>query len=93
MKRASPLGATPVFLDVPRPWQVAVLYNRDACLAKPLLQLVRGEGDLVVGCNQPYAASDVSDYSLVRHGERRDIPHVELESRQDLIAEEAGQAA
>ena len=84
---------TLVFLGLPRPWHAGVLYNRDARLAEPLLQLLRGEGDLVVGCNQPYAASDLSDYSLVQHGERRDIPYVELEIRQDLIADEAGQAA
>ena len=84
---------TPVFLDVARPWHVGVLYNRDPRLAEPLLRLLRNEGDLVVGCNEPYAVSDLSDYSLVHHGERRGIPHVELEIRQDLIADDAGQLA
>jgi len=84
---------TPVFLDVPRPWHAGVLFNRDARLAEPLLALLRAEGDLVVGCNQPYAANDLSDFSVVHHGEGRRIPHVELEIRQDLIADEAGQAA
>jgi predicted N-formylglutamate amidohydrolase len=84
---------TPVFLDVPRPWHVGVLSNRDTRLAEPLLRLLREEGDLVVGCNEPYAASAVSDFSIVHHGEQRDIPPVEIEIRQDLIAEEAGQMA
>jgi predicted N-formylglutamate amidohydrolase len=84
---------TPVYLDVPRPWHVGVLYNRDARLAEPLLRLLRREGDLVVGCNEPYAVSDVTDFSVVHHGEQRAIPHVELEIRQDLIADEAGQVA
>ena len=84
---------TPVFLGVARPWHVGVLYNRDARLAEPLLGLLRREGDLVVGCNEPYAVSDATDFSVVHHGERRELPHVELEIRQDLITDDAGQIA
>jgi predicted N-formylglutamate amidohydrolase len=84
---------TPVFLEVPRPWHVGVLYNRDSRVARPLLQALRDEGDLVVGDNQPYAVGDLTDYSVVTHGERRGLPHVELEIRQDLIADERGQEA
>jgi predicted N-formylglutamate amidohydrolase len=84
---------TPVFLDVARPWHVGVLFRRDARLAEPLLHLLGREGDLVVGCNEPYAASDASDFTLIHHGEQRGIPHVELEIRQDLIADDAGQIA
>jgi predicted N-formylglutamate amidohydrolase len=83
---------TPVFLDVPRPWHTGVLFNRDGRLAEPLLGLLRAEGDLVVGCNQPYAANDLCDFSVVHHGEGRGIPQVEIEIRQDLIADEVGQA-
>ena len=64
---------TPVFLDVARPWHVGVLYNRDARLAEPLLRLLRSESDLVVGDNEPYAVSDLSDFSILEHGERRGI--------------------
>jgi predicted N-formylglutamate amidohydrolase len=84
---------TPVFLEVPRPWHVGVLYNRDSRVARPLLQALRDEGDLVVGDNQPYAVGDLTDYSVVNHGEGRRIPHVEIEIRQDLIADERGQEA
>jgi len=84
---------TPVFLDVPRPWHVGVLFNRDTRLAEPLLRLLREEEDLVAGCNEPYAANEVSDFSIIHHGEARGIPPVEIEIRQDLIADEAGQLA
>jgi predicted N-formylglutamate amidohydrolase len=84
---------TPVFLDVARPWQVGVLYNRDARVARPLLRALRAEGDVVVGDNEPYAVSDLTDYSVVHHGERRGLAHVELEIRQDLIATAQGQDA
>jgi predicted N-formylglutamate amidohydrolase len=79
----------PVFLGDARPWHVGVLYGRDARLARPVLEGLRRDGALEVGDNQPYAVSDASDYTLVVHGERRGIPHVELEIRQDLLARAA----
>jgi predicted N-formylglutamate amidohydrolase len=36
---------------------------------------------------------DLTDYTIPVHGERRGIPHVEIEIRQDLIADSAGQRA
>jgi predicted N-formylglutamate amidohydrolase len=58
-----------------------------------MLDLLRKEGDLCVGDNEPYAVGDLTDYTIPVHGERRGIPHVELEIRQDLIGDAAGQAA
>jgi predicted N-formylglutamate amidohydrolase len=82
---------TPVFKGVPRPWHVAVLFNRDPRLAHDLAELLRAEGDLMVGENEPYQVSDLTDYTIPVHGERRGVPHVEIEIRQDLITEPAGQ--
>jgi predicted N-formylglutamate amidohydrolase len=82
---------TPVFKGVSRPWQVAVLFNRDPRLAHALAELLRVEGDLFVGENEPYAVSDLTDYTVPVHGERRSLPHVEIEIRQDLIGESSGQ--
>jgi predicted N-formylglutamate amidohydrolase len=84
---------TPVFMDAARPWHAGVLYNRDARVARPLLAALRAEGDLVVGENEPYAAGELTDYSIVTHGERRGLPCVEIEIRQDLIADVRGQDA
>ena len=57
-----------------------------------LLGLLTPDSALVEGDNEPYAVSDETDYGIVEYGERRGYPHVELEIRQDLIADEAGQA-
>jgi predicted N-formylglutamate amidohydrolase len=84
---------TPVFLDRARQWHAGVLYNRDARLGRQLLRLLRDEGDLVVGDNEPYAAGDLTDYTIIRHGERRGLLHVEIEIRQDLISDARGQDA
>ena len=95
--RASALIAlhsfTPVFRGVARPWHVGVLFNRDDRLARPLLELLRAEGDLVVGENEPYRVTDLTDYTVPVHGERRGLPHVEIEIRQDLLADPAGQSS
>ena len=82
---------TPVFHEVARPWHVGMLYNRDARVAHVLLELIRAEGEWVVGDNEPYSVSDGTDYAIPVHGELRGLPHVEIEVRQDLIADEAGQ--
>jgi predicted N-formylglutamate amidohydrolase len=84
---------TPTFKGERRAMEVGVLYNRDARLAAILLDLLRAEGDLTVGDNAPYAVSDVTDYGVPVHAERRGLPHVEIEIRQDLIAHAAGEAA
>ena len=83
---------TPVYEGVVRPWHAGVLYGRDARLARVMLELLRAEDGLMIGDNQPYDVSDDTDYAIPVHGERRGIAHVELEIRQDLIADAKGQA-
>jgi predicted N-formylglutamate amidohydrolase len=82
---------TPVFETVTRPWHVGVLYNRDPRFAQILMELLHREEGLVVGDNEPYSVTDASDYTIPVHGEQRDLHHVALEIRQDLITDEAGQ--
>jgi predicted N-formylglutamate amidohydrolase len=83
---------TPVYLDVARSLHAGILYNRDRRIAGALLDLLRAEAGLAVGDNEPYALSDESDYTIPVHGEQRALPHVEIEVRQDLIADDAGEA-
>lgn len=82
---------TPVYLGMVRKWHAGVLYQRDARLAQHMLEVLRVEPGLQVGDNEPYRVSDATDYSVVVYGETRKIPHVEIEIRQDLIADPAGQ--
>jgi predicted N-formylglutamate amidohydrolase len=87
---------TPVFKGVARSVEVGILYNPEASdirLPRIMLELLRAEGDLAVGDNQPYAITGSSDYTVPVHGESRGLPHVEIEIRQDLILGAAGQAA
>ena len=82
---------TPVFQTVARLWHVGVLYNREPRFAQILMELLQREEGLVVGDNEPYSVTDASDYTIPVHGEQRDLHHVALEIRQDLITDEAGQ--
>ncbi|GBR11339.1 N-formylglutamate amidohydrolase [Acetobacter oeni] len=82
---------TPEMHGLKRPWQAGVLHNHDPRFGRLLIDILLEEG-LVTGDNEPYELTDTSDYTVPVHGERRRIPHVELEIRQDLIASEAGQA-
>ncbi len=83
---------TPVFKSVARTVEIGVLYHHETALSRIMLDLLRGEGDLAVGDNEPYAITGDSDYTIPVHGEARGLDHVEIEIRQDLIAEPAGQA-
>ena len=49
------------------------------------------ERDLTFADNEPYFVSDATDYTIPQHGEVRGLPHVEIEIRQDLVSDEAGQ--
>jgi predicted N-formylglutamate amidohydrolase len=82
---------TPIFEDVRRLWHVGVLYNRDRRFAHILMDLLHREEGLVIGDNEPYSVTDASDYTIPVHGERRDLHHVAIEMRQDLVTDEAGQ--
>ena len=83
---------TPVYAGFARPWHMGLLYNRDARLAEILRRLLSEERSLVIGDNEPYKVSDASDYSVVTYGERLQLPHIEIEIRQDLIASAEGQS-
>jgi len=82
---------TPVYTGVSRPWHAGVLYNRYDPLAAALLALMREAGEMTFGDNEPYSVTDDTDYTIPVHGEKRGLPHVAIEIRQDLIAEEPGQ--
>jgi predicted N-formylglutamate amidohydrolase len=76
---------TPVMNDFERPWHIGVLWDRDDRVAAPLLKILRQNRSLAVGDNEPYSARDPLGYTMSEHGTERNIPHVAIEIRQDLI--------
>jgi predicted N-formylglutamate amidohydrolase len=81
---------TPAWKGVPRPWHVGILWDRDARLARPLIDALAAQPDLVVGDNEPYDGALAGD-TMYRHGTGRGLAHALVEIRQDLIAEPAAQ--
>lgn len=82
---------TPIMAQIERPWHVGVLYSDgNTRFATALLERLLTEPDIIVGDNEPYQMDD-TDHTIPRHAFANSLPYVELEIRQDLIAETAGQ--
>ncbi|MCD2182675.1 N-formylglutamate amidohydrolase [Rhizobium sp. GN54] len=75
-----------------RDFELGLLYNHDARLAERLAEMFRAANPgVAVKLNAPYHVDDVSDFTIPVHGERRGIPHVLVEVRNDLINDARGQ--
>jgi predicted N-formylglutamate amidohydrolase len=81
---------TPDYPGQERPWHVDFAYNRDRQLAGLLLDAMAKQSDLTIGDNLPYGVDDESDFTIPIHGERRGLPSVLIEIRQDLLSTPAG---
>jgi predicted N-formylglutamate amidohydrolase len=82
---------TPVWKGFRRPWEIGVLWDKDARLARPLLATLAKAG-FAAGDNEPYDG-ELEDDCLYVHGTMNGLPHVLIEIRQDLIATTAAAEA
>ena len=73
-----------------RPWEVGILYNEDDRAARYAIRLFNEEG-YITGDNEPYSGK-LLNATMNRHAEVQGIPYIAIEIRNDLIADEAGQA-
>jgi predicted N-formylglutamate amidohydrolase len=83
---------TPSWKGVPRPWEVAILWDNDPRMVSPLLAELRAAGGLTVGDNEPYDGALKND-TMYHHCTKRGLAHALIEIRQDLIADHAGAEA
>ncbi|MFT4582163.1 MAG: putative N-formylglutamate amidohydrolase [Gammaproteobacteria bacterium] len=81
---------TPTYLEKPRPWHIGILCRGDKRMADFMLKQLKATTSWCIGENQPYQIDD-KDYGIPTHAENRELPHVLIELRQDLIATETGQ--
>jgi predicted N-formylglutamate amidohydrolase len=73
-----------------RPWRIGVISGPDARMRRALLDALRTMApELVVGENEPYGVSMENDYTVPLQAEATGAPYVELEFRNDTIAEAA----
>lgn len=75
---------TPVFFKHKRPWEFGVMWAQDRRVATPMIDYFRGLG-FTVGDNEPYDARVVAGTSILRHGDDRNLPNVQIEIRNDQI--------
>jgi predicted N-formylglutamate amidohydrolase len=84
---------TPVMQDFRRPWRFGILHLGGSAFSDAMLARLRAEPDAgEVGDNEPYRMDDV-DFTIPHHAIGRGLDYVELEARQDLVADAAGQEA
>ena len=74
--------------DMPRPWQVGVLYNEDDRAARIALPLLDAAG-VIAGDNLPYSGK-ILNATMNHHAEGAGIAYLGLEVRQDLIGDADG---
>lgn len=77
---------TPEWKGARRPWELGVLWDRDARLARPLIAALARAG-FTVGDNEPYSGALQGD-TLYRHGTMNGLAHALIEIRQDLVHNE-----
>jgi predicted N-formylglutamate amidohydrolase len=82
---------TPVFQGQARAWRFGVLHRGDSALSRTTLALLQSACGEEAGDNQPYAMDGI-DNTVPLHADPRGLDYLELEVRQDLIADAGGQA-
>jgi predicted N-formylglutamate amidohydrolase len=86
---------TPRMAGFDRPWRYGVLHAGGSPFSDAVLLRLRAAlGDDLVGDNQPYsldASPNGADFTVPVHAIRRGLDYLELETRQDLISDPAGQ--
>ena len=80
---------TPVLDGVSREWEIGVLWDADRDTAEIIIDGFRAEG-YRVGDNEPYSGKAPMDFTIDHHAEAADLPHVGIEIRHDLIANDVG---
>jgi predicted N-formylglutamate amidohydrolase len=82
---------TPAMDGLVRPWDVGILHwLGNTGLALAMRDRLADKRDITVGDNVPYAMDD-TDYTVPRHAFSHGIAYAEIEVRQNLISNLAGQ--
>lgn len=74
--------------EKPRPWHIGLMWNRQEKISQQLLRTLRRQNPaLSIGGNKPYSMKgDAGGLNTIeRHAERRGIPYIAVEFRQDLV--------
>jgi predicted N-formylglutamate amidohydrolase len=84
---------TPIYKGVRRQLDLGILHDRDRRFADAMLAQLGSMKDITVRRNEPYGPEHGVCHTLNLHADIRGLRHAMIEIRNDLIGEEAGQAA
>jgi predicted N-formylglutamate amidohydrolase len=81
---------TPSIMGASRPWHIGILHDLgNTHLSLAMLRRLERESALVVGDNEPYRMDGI-DHTVPRHAYPAYLPYLEIEFRQDLLADAEG---
>jgi predicted N-formylglutamate amidohydrolase len=102
LRRHRQRGRVPAFISIHsftprlsdrqhRPWHIGLMWDKDPRIPVPLMAALRAHPrGLNVGDNEPYSGKHPADYTIDHHAETAGLPHVSIETRQDLVDTEEG---
>ncbi len=102
LRRKRACGHVPAFISIHsftpqlsdrrhRPWHIGLMWDKDPRIPVPLMAALRAHPQgLNVGDNEPYSGKHSADYTVDHHAETAGLPHVSIETRQDLVSTEEG---
>ncbi|MHA7873488.1 MAG: N-formylglutamate amidohydrolase [Hyphococcus sp.] len=70
-----------------RPWEIGLLWSEDEASARAMISHLDQNTDWLIGDNEPYDAREFN-YSIDRHVGPRNLGHLTIELRQDVIGDE-----
>jgi predicted N-formylglutamate amidohydrolase len=84
---------TPVYFGQSRSVELGVIHDANPALAQAVLHEAQAQTNLDARLNDPYSAADGVTHTLALQATPMGLPHVMLELRNDLIADEEAQIA
>lgn len=81
---------TPQLFGRKRPWHAGMLHDADTRISDVMIEVLKSDPSLMIGRNEPYAPEQGVFYTMDRHAAGRATAMIEV--RNDLIADDAGQA-
>ena len=77
--------------NIQRPWHCGILYGLSEKLGNYCIDFLRHNYKFKVGNNEPYGVNNNDDYIISKFGDKKTIPSIIIEIRQDLISDYKGQ--
>lgn len=78
---------TPDYPGEVRPWHFGITHRNDGGLGSRVVEALRKLSTFTIGDNEPYRIDDFDDMTIPVHGEKRGLPNVLIEIRQDILSE------